>query len=231
MTPRSPTDAYLSPPCAALALRAWLLDRCPDAVTGWHWLDPFAGAGTLLSWMLGGEVGTRVRLHAFEQDRRWRPELEARLSPARVRICDSFALADWSVAGGAAQPHVITNKPYGRTPEGVLRLASHARVNQRWSAGLMRTDWWQHPKRADVRPDWMLMLGWRPSFGYRREKNSGRVVMSTDRFTGYVWAVWEPVATGRTELEFLERPDVPAEFVAEHRRVARMAYDFEQVAA
>lgn len=229
MTLRSPTDAYLSPPCSALGLGRWLVRHCDQELATGHWADIFAGAGSLLEWTLFGLVPLS-RIHAFEQDRRWGPELRARVP--RARFCDSFALPDWSVSttAGLAQPHIVTNKPYARTPEGVLRLATHARTTQRWACALMRTDWWQHAKREAVRPDKMLMLSWRPAFGWRRDSQTGRLVWSTDRFTGYVWAVWAPVATGRTELEFLEKPDVPRELVLEHKRLARMAFDFSEAA-
>lgn len=234
MTARNPTDAYLSPACAALAIRAWFRRRAPEALLGGHWADIFAGAGTLLEWSVGSlvhpDVGHELlvplsRLHAVELDTRWRPELEARFAPRQVRFGDAFALP-WSVCAGLVHPHIVTNPPYGRTPEAIARLARHARLHRRWTAALLRTDWWQHPDRHTLRPDHFLLLEWRPAFGFRTEKSSGKVVLSTDRFTGYVWAVWAPIPTGRTELEFLERPHVPEALRLEHRRVARLAFDY-----
>lgn len=226
-TTRNKLDAYLSPPSAALALRYWLLERFPASI-GEHWLDPFAGPGTLLDWTLAGQ---RARLHAFEMDARWRGELTSRIDPLRVRTCDSFALVDWTVLAGAIAPHLVTNKPFARTPEAIVRMVSHARTLQRLAAGLMRTDWWQHPQRSAMRPDHMLMLDWRPAFGWRWDKKTARLVWSTDRFTGYVWAVWAPTPTGRTELEWLDRPEVPPDLVAEHKRLARLAFTYGEQGA
>lgn len=228
MTARSPTDAYLSPPCAALALRAWLRRVAPDAVQVGHWLDPFAGAGTLLEWTVGT---TRSRHHAVELDERWRPELAERFEAHNLRLADAFGLPDWSVCAGFVQPHIVTNPPYGRTPEAIVRLAQHARTQGRWCAALLRTDWWQHPERHLWRPDHFLLLEWRPAFGFREEKSTGKVVLSTDRFTGYVWAVWSPFPGRRAELEFLSRPEVPDELRAEHRRLARLAFDYAREVA
>jgi hypothetical protein len=195
-----------------------------------HWLDPFAGAGMLLRWVVGDDAGAHLREHAFELERRWRPELELRLSPARVRTCDSMALADWSVRGGAVAPHVATNPPYIVADAAIARLHAHARAHHRWVAALTRTDWWQHAGRDVVRPDHLLMLAWRPSFGFRREKKTGKIVMGTDRFTGYTWAVWCPVASERTELHWLERPVVAKALVAEHRALARKAFTWSEEA-
>lgn len=230
VTPRQATDSYLTPACAALALRRWLDERAPEALSGMHWLDPFAGAGTLLRWVVGDDAGSHLRSHAFELQARWRPELEARLTPARVRTCDSMALADWSVRGGQVQPHVITNPPYVVTDDAVARLHAHARTHHRWVAALTRTDWWQHAGRDEVRPDHLLMLAWRPAFGFRRDKATGKLVLGTDRFTGYVWSIWAPVASTATELHWVERPFVAPALRDEHRTLARMAFDFGSAA-
>lgn len=227
MTVRQTTDCYLTPPCAALALRRWLDPRCGEVLDRGRWLDPFAGAGRLLHWVVGAHVGALIRSHAFELERRWLPELTESIGGSRVRLCDSMALADWSVHRGE-QPHIVTNPPYGVADEALARLHAHARTHHRWVAALTRTDWWQHPERDEVRPDHLLMLAWRPAFGFRREKKTGKVVLGTDRFTGYTWAVWAPIATGRTELHWLERPLVAKALVAEHKRLARMAFDWAE---
>lgn len=235
MTPRNPTDAYLTPACAALVLRRWFRRHAPEALLGGHWADIFAGAGTLLEWAVGSlvhpDIGLellvpRSRLHADELDPRWRPELLARFNERQVRTRDSFEAARWDVCAGLVVPHIVTNPPYVRTPEAIVRLAQHARAHRRWCAALLRTDWWQHPERHLWRPDHFLLLEWRPAFGFRTEKGTGKVVLSTDRYTGYVWAVWSPVETGRCELEFLEKPSVPEALRLEHRRVARLAFDY-----
>lgn len=228
MTARHPLDCYLSPGCTALALRSYLELHYPAELAGWHWLDMFAGPGLLVSTVVGGTDpghGALARTHAWELDRRWRDDLHTRIEPARTRLgLDSFDVP-WVVHGGRA-PHVVTNFPYGRD-EAVGALRLHAREHRRVTCALMRTDWWQHPGRWDEhRPDAMLMLSWRPAFGFRREKLTGKVVLSTDRYTGYLWALWAPEESAATRFEVLPRPEVPKPLVLEHRRLARKAYAF-----
>lgn len=239
MTARQPTDSYLSPPCTALALRRWLWPRCAEVLAGHHIADPFGGAGTLLPWTVGDDAGSLLRCHAFELSPLWLPELETRLAASRVRICDSLGLADWSVMGGRVQPHIVTNPPYRYMDESIRRLHDHARTHHRWVCALTRLEWWQHEGgkakrdgtpslvRRDYMPDDLLILGWRPSFGFRRDK-AGKIVKGTDKSTGYAWCVWRPVAAAPSErrYELLTRPLVAKGLKDEHSRVARLAFGF-----
>lgn len=208
---RHPSDCYLTPPCAALALRAWLLARGDLPMA--PWLDPFAGAGTLLEW---GVPADDAEVHAFELDARWGAELRRRVGGA-VRLGRDSLAAPWLIRGEA--PHVITNPPFGETLVAIGRAQAHAHVHGRWACALMRTDWWQHPRRSHLRPDHMLFLEWRPAFGLSKD---GR--LSTD-YAGYVWCVWSPDHGEQTRAEFLSRPQVPDELRADHKRLARMAHE------
>lgn len=205
----NPYDCWLTPPCAALALRWWLTYRDLGLEP---WLDPFAGPGSLVSW--GVPLGREQ--FGFELDTRWERELRACVNAYSFRVGrDSFAL-DWSVRGQV--PHIISNPPFSRTLDAVERARDHAFNRQRWACLLMRTDWWQHPNRSRMRPDHMLLLEWRPVFGLNRHGKFG-----TD-YAGYAWCVWVPIATGECRVEWLARPAVPKELVAEHRRLARLAH-------
>lgn len=211
---RHPSDCYLTPGCAAFALRRWLLSAEADVDLA-PWLDPFAGAGTLLEW--GAPLA--YERFAFELDRRWSAELVARVGPMNVRIGRDSLAMPWLVRGSLSAPHVITNPPFGRTLEAIGRAQSHARVHGRWACVLMRTDWWQHPNRSHLRPDRMLFLEWRPAFGLNKKGQ-----LSTD-YAGYVWCVWSPEPADETRVEFLQRPEIPDEMRAEHRRLARVAHE------
>lgn len=217
MTARHPNDAYLTPPCAAIALGRWL--RSAPGFIPHHILDPFAGAGSLLRW--AGDECSDLRfdyLFAHELDARWVPELHTRFKPFFVSVGrDSFAMP-WTVRGLA--PHVITNPPFGRTREAVERSRAHAYDHGRFACVLMRTDWWQHEGRGHLAPDYFVALQWRPVFGLNKHGK-----FSAD-YAGYVWCVWTPEATGECRMAWLARPDdVPREMVAEHRRLARMAHE------
>jgi hypothetical protein len=217
-TVRNPRDCYLTTSCAAMAIGDWFRRWAPAVETGDDVLDPFAGAGTLLEW-----AGVpKLRAHAFEIDDCWAPELRSRIPAVNLRIGRDSLAMPWMVAGRA--PHIATNNPYGVTRESVERLQAHAYEHRRWSAALLRTDWWQHEGRSQYRPDHFLMLEWRPSFAFRVDKH-GKLGKGTDQ-AGYVWAVWAPERTGTCLTEFLARPVVPAAWKAEHKRLARMAYDF-----
>lgn len=215
MTEHNPNDCFLTPPCAAYAINGWLQEH--DAGILDHWLDPFAGPGTLLVWGAPSALG--MGLHAFELDARWERELRTRISPLSIRVGrDSFQM-EWLV-WGPVKPHVLSNPPFGSIRLAVEMALDHAREHQRWACLLVRTDWWQHAGRSHLRPDHMLMLEWRPVFGLNRHGKFG-----TD-YAGYAWCVWSPTPSGECRMEWLARPeDVPKEMVAEHRRLARLAHE------
>lgn len=99
---RHPSDCYLTPGCAAFALRRWLLSAEADVDLA-PWLDPFAGAGTLLEW--GAPLA--YERFAFELDRRWSAELVARVGPMDVRIGRDSLAMPWLVRGSLSAPHDI----------------------------------------------------------------------------------------------------------------------------
>lgn len=235
MTARHPMDCYITPPEAAMALGVWLSVDCwfvehDEGLSKPLWLDPFAGPGTLIPWMTGLPGGEPDPNHfAFELDMRWAEEQRAYVLGTNQRLGHDSLKIGWTVRGGQA-PHIATNIPFGETSKALARCRQHAYGHGRYAAVLMRTDWWQHRERSRLRPDHMLMLEWRPAFGYRWDKKAQRLVWSTD-YAGYVWCVYEPTPTGKTELEFLARPKVPKALSDEHKRLARLAYNMGAASA
>lgn len=221
MTARHPLDCYLTPPCVALAVHAYLCDRAPEVLHE-PWLDPFSGPGRFVAWVVAGTAAPPLALlHAWDLDPRWRRDLSQIILPARTRLGVDTIDMPWVVAGRAV--NIATNHPYG-CDAAVRRLHDQARVHGRWALGVVRTDWWQHPGRFEaLRPDAQLQLGWRPAFGFRADK-AGRIALGTDRFTGYTVSVWRPERAPRCELEVLTRPDVPRALKHDHKVLARHAY-------
>jgi len=229
MTDRHPMDCYITPPCAASAFGGYLGEHFPDEWAEGDWLDPFGGPGTLLPWMLrlDAEFVPCVQAHVFELDTRWEEDQRAYVHTINRRLGrDSFAMS-WQPRGRT--PHIATNPPFKSTREALKRCREHAYDNGVIAGVLMRTDWWQHQKRSLLRPDRMLMLEWRPAFGWRFDTKTKQLVWSTD-YAGYVWCLYEPRATGRTATDFLARPTVPKHLHVEHKRLARIAYHMGQAA-
>lgn len=221
MTDRHPMDCYITPPEVGHALGEWLFERF--SIGSEHALDPFAGPGTFLPWTWYLPRGCILpNHHAYELDMCWDAEQAAYIHPLNRRMGRDSLAMEWLVRGRVA-PHIVTNPPFGETANALGRCRDHAYEHRVTSSVLMRTDWWQHQGRSGLRPDHMLLLEWRPAFGFRWDKQASRLVMSTD-YAGYVVCVYEPRPTRHTEVHFLARPDVPAELRAEHRRLARFAY-------
>lgn len=211
VTDRHPNDCYLTGPDVGFALRPIL----GSIVAGRPVLDPFAGAGTLLSW-----AAPDSQHHAWELDSRWRPHLYERVAPIRVRTGLDSIVTHWP-AGWA----IVTNPPFGPLPQAIERARQHHDETGQPIAYLTRTDWWQHAGRpALAGPDCSIgLLEWRPAFGWRWDDKAKRLVWSTD-YAGYCWALW-----GVKAPTFIARPEVPAELVAEHKRLARIAYEMGHV--
>lgn len=220
MTARHPMDCLLTPPDAARAMGSWLVEReaLYDDVP---WLDPFAGAGTLLEWALGDPPG-ECELHAWELDTRWGPELRRRVPAINMRLGYNSLAMDWQVRDGV-RPHILTNPPYRFAHEAIARAAEYSVRHRRWVCMLLRTDIWQHPEPPLERSaDHYLSLKWRPLFGLNKHGRMG------SESSGSQWNVWSPRGQrwgAERAFEFLLRPDVPDELRVEHKRLARMAYE------
>lgn len=214
---RRELDYYSTPPCAALALRAWL-DAHPSAlgsvVPPACWLDPSAGPGLLLE----VAVPDRDERVALELDPRWRRDLER--VARRVVIADALE-TDWRQLALGHPMGVVANPPYSLLRPFVDRCIAWARDRHTVACVLVRTAWLQTASQLSVPwPTYALHLTWRPSF-----TGDG----STDRFTSYTWAVWVgPYISDRTDQGVswrLRRPTVPPALAARHRALARASQE------
>lgn len=195
-------DCWITPPCAAIVIREYLAPR----IRGARVLDPFGGPGFLAQIV-------SPTCSVIEMDARWEPVL--REQGVDHRIGDAFDDGDWPRAD------VATNPPYGRTQDAVAELQCHSYAHRVYSCALLRAEWWQHHGRRQYLPDEMLLLTWRPGFGY--SARTGK--WGTDS-QGYAWCIWHPVPTGECRVRWVDRPEVPAALVAEQKRLARIAYEW-----
>lgn len=209
---RHPRDCYITPPCAAFALRQLLnVHGQPRAV--YH--DPFAGPGTLLEW--GTPAGsTRT---AMEIDPHWCDELAARVDDYTI---DDALAGPW-LGNGAA---IVTNPPYSYTEQAIAMAVEHSRRHDVLAALLLRTDYFQHPGRPA--PDALALLRWRPRFSGALNAK-GELQLGSD-YAGYVWAFWLPKTVRRDgipplpRLSWIDRPPVGEADRATHRKLALQAH-------
>lgn len=193
-------DYYPTPPCAGMALRRWLAEYCPRELEMDDWLDPAAGPGLLLEYV----VPMRRQRRAIELQEEFIKEL---LSRVEVPRWTNALSAPWDGA-----EHIVMNPPFALATEFIKRGLEHIAETGGLLCALLRTGWLQAAARLEVPlPSHLLLLTWRPSFD-----GSGQ----TDTFS-YAWMVWD--ATNRSQLHLLdrlERPPVPAELAETHQRLA-----------
>jgi hypothetical protein len=187
MKDRRIADYYPTPPCMALALRDFLRateqQPCPVGPVGdAPFIDPSAGAGTLLEW-LGVPWHHRFAIE-LRNDREARDHLQARIPEANTMIGRCGIATDWPPLC-----HVVMNPPFALAREFIERALGHqARAWREYREPLMvavltRTSFWQTKNRRDLpRPPIALMPTWRPSFDGQ----------GNDTFD-VMWAVW-PIA-------------------------------------
>lgn len=195
---RRDADFYPTTPCAGIAVRRWLAERYPHHLVGGTWLDPAAGPGLLLEYV----VPLRYKRKGIELQECFAGELHHR---AAVAITDNALNLAWFA------DNVLMNPPFSLATEFVRAGLTHTRRTGGLLVALLRTGWLQAASRLDVPlPTHLLLLTWRPSFD-----GSGQ----TDTFS-YAWMIWDPAE----QLHFVERltrPLVPAAMLAEHQRLAR----------
>ena len=227
VTARHPMDCYITPACAGLAIRHWMM--AAPGIAHHPFLDPFAGPGFLLQ--TGAPLGRAV--YAFELDQSWHDELRTRVPAYNIRIGRDSLAMDWSVRGGKVRPHILTNNPYGVTVQSIEKARDYAYTHERYAALLLRVDVLHHPGREALEPDVKLSMRWRPKFAFhevrRRDKDTGQMVPTGKLALGsdmsaYTWAIWNPKPTGETREVYVSKPDVPLDLEAEHRRLALLAY-------
>jgi hypothetical protein len=218
MKDRRIADYYPTPPCMALALRDFLQataqQPCPVGPVGdAPFIDPSAGAGTLLEW-LGVAWRDRFAIE-LRDDREARQHLAERVPEHQTMIGRCGLATDWPPLC-----HVVMNPPFALAREFIEKALAHAQRAWReyrvpiMVAVLTRTSFWQTQNRRDmVRPPIALMPTWRPSFDGQ----------GNDTFD-VMWSIW-PItprfhAPNATQVHWLLRqPEVHPDQVTTFHRI------------
>lgn len=186
-TPRRPLDFYPTPEEVVFVFRDWLTCQGDDTpYVEDAFLDPTAGAGAIIDAMC--EVWAVWIAMDIDESR-----LDRLSMIATVTIGDSTNL-QWPRA------HVVQNPPFGLL-DIYWSLASHHRSKYRvWCATLTPVAWWNAEKRSNyVRPDYLLALGWRPSF-------HPKIGPAHKGSQDFCWSVLAPQPRDRCEWIRLEKP-------------------------
>lgn len=184
--PRAEHDFYPTPPDVTHALREWLLAHAGIAAEQ-EWLDPAAGNGDLIREM--APIG--ASWSAIEIDAQRETTLR---DVAQTYICDAL------VYGWPVGTHIAANPPFNLLDDFWQRIALHRRQHGVWCAVLTPVAWWHAERRREyVRPDFMLALGWRPSFMQREGKD-------VRGMQDMVWCVLAPERHDVTTWTRLEKP-------------------------
>jgi hypothetical protein len=193
---RNAFDYYPTPPTAGLALRDWLLAAgiAPDKL-----LDPAAGQGALPLWL--EDLGSRW--DAYEIQPAFAPLLAGIAAVDEVRIGDSLGKA-WPPCG------VVANPPYGALLEPFCRrIAKHCRTYGVVGAALTRITFWGERERDNMKPDLLLWIRGRISFTGDGKSDS----------SSHCWAVWLPVPSAHTRIQWLDPARPGDEDVARWKRM------------
>lgn len=187
-------DYYPTPPDAVEALRIALCD-IGGTIEDYEWLDPAAGAGTLLEWL----GVPRQQRHAIELRADAEPHLLERVDRARLHVGVDALAVPWPEG-----PNLVANPPFNLLDAFVRRIVAELDASEkpRVAAVLMPTQWLQAQSRADIRPPKFLWaLRWRANF---RAEGGGAA-------HDVAWAVWGTSEWLHTSMKWLPRPAVPGE--------------------
>ena len=159
-------------------------------------LDPAAGSGHLIEGMR--DVRGEPHWSAIEIDASHEAALD--LCAEDCTIGDALS-AVWPAVA------VVANPPFNQLDAFWARIADHRRRHAVWCAALTPVAWWNAEKRRDVtRPDFMVALGWRPTF---HPKNGPAHKGSQD----FCWAVLAPTRRPLCRWERVEKPVVATEWL------------------
>ncbi len=206
-TPRRPLDYYPTPANVTAVLRDWLRDQRGAPLATDRFLDPAAGDGMIVDAMR--DVWGESFWHAIE--------INSAHCDALDGLCEDVTIAD---ATSTAWPcaHVVANPPFALLDRFWCMASEHRAKHCVWVAMLTPVAWWNaESRRAHVRPDHILSLGWRPSF----HRKDGPAHKGSQDFC---WAVMSPVALPFCEWRRLEKPGAleRAEAAARGVSVARL---------
>ena len=192
-TVRDPLDFYPTPTNVTEVFRGWLASHSDAPSEASTFLDPAAGDGHLIRAMRG--VWGASRWTAIEID------------PVRANAC--LAVADKVIIGDALEVdwpagHVVMNPPFSRLDEFWQVASQHREDHGMWVAALTPVAWWSAEKRRRyVRPDYMIALGWRPSFrsqtgaGHKGSQDFCWSVLAPEPQTQTIWTREEKPANNR----------------------------------
>jgi len=187
---RKTLDYYATPPSVSLALRDWMVANTLLNSND-PFLDPSAGDGAIIRAFRDASRLSEAHWSAIEIDSSHLGSLQE--TAHRVFIADALA-TDWFPA------NVIANPPFRGLDQFWQKIARHRATYKKWCACLVPTAWWHAQKRREyVRPDFILALGWRPSFLL----DGGRPRNGTQ---DYSWCVLAPREKSITRWERIEKP-------------------------
>lgn len=188
-TGRRPLDFYPTPHAVTSVLREWLASHPRGPSSADQFLDPSAGDGDIIAAMRDS-FGESF-WHALEINPAHAGALE--MVAESVTIADALT-CEWPRA------HVVANPPFSLLDAFWPMATAHRDRHAAWCAVLTPVAWWNAEKRAGyTRPDFMIALGWRPSFVAK----DGPAHKGTQDFC---WSVLAPVAQPACEWSRVEKP-------------------------
>ncbi len=200
MAERRDADFYPTPPCAVVALREWFTQAFSEAPLQERWLDPAAGAGSLLEWF--GVAFERRYALEYRDSEKVRLDLARFVSPARTITGIDSLRVSWGHV-----KHVIANPPFTLLTEFVERMVDSHDDRAGYTIVMTPTQWWQAQSRRHIRrPDYFLPLCWRPPF-------MGQGAAAYD----VAWCLWVPNSDKVTRTVWLDRPHIPRTGAQRHQ--------------
>jgi hypothetical protein len=198
-TERREADFYPTPPCAVEALRLWFVQKFGAAPLQERWLDPAAGAGSLLHWF-GVPHARRYALEFREG-----PKVEADLARFVASARTVTGVNSLDVSWGHVI-NVIANPPFTMLTPFMERMDREQAARGGFTISMTPTQWWQAQSRKHIRrPHYFLPLCWRPAF-----MGAGGAQYDV------AWSVWAPEAPPATETAWLTQTDMPRKGANRH---------------
>lgn len=200
-TRRRESDFYPTPENATAVLRDWLVLQ---RMTATHLCDPAAGDGAIIHAMRERQEFAESHWHAIEIDAAHADALEE--VAEAVTIADSLC-ETWQAAA------IVVNPPFSQLDAFWLKAAHHRNTIGAWVAMFVPVAWWCAERRRDyTRPDFVLPLGWRPTF-HPKEGPAHKGMQD------FAWCVLDCLPRTTTVWERLEKP---RDYEKENRTLRRV---------